>query len=68
MFVDRTALLWDLDPDKMTPDQLDVIAEHLIRKALGDNPAAVAEATRRIEAGEVPTVEECMQVAEEPKE
>jgi len=62
MFVHRSALLWETDPDKMTPDQLDVIADHLIRKALGDNPAAVAEAQRLIEAGETPTIEDCMRV------
>ncbi len=47
----------DIDPDKLTPAQLDKIAEHLIKKALGDNPVAVAEAKRRLEAGETVTVE-----------
>ena len=56
MFVDCTALLSDLDPDKLTPEQLDKIAE-LIQKALGNNPVVVAEARRRIEAGETVTVE-----------
>jgi ABC-type lipoprotein release transport system permease subunit len=37
----------------------------LIKKALGDNPAAAAEATRRIEAGENPTIEDCMRVVEQ---
>jgi hypothetical protein len=31
MFVDRTASQWDLDPRKMTVEQLDVIANHLRR-------------------------------------
>ena len=44
MFVDCTALLSDLYPDNLTPEMLDKIAEHLIKKALGDNPAVVAEA------------------------
>jgi hypothetical protein len=39
----------------MTPEQLDCIAEHLIAKALGNNPHAIAEAHRRIEAGETVT-------------
>jgi hypothetical protein len=34
MFVDRSALLWEIAPDKLTPEQLDCIAEHLIQKAL----------------------------------
>jgi hypothetical protein len=42
----------EIDPDKLTPSQLDRIAEHLIQKALAGNPAAVEEATRRLEAGE----------------
>ena len=52
--------------DKLTSEQLDCIAEHLIRKALGDNPAAVAEATRRIDAGETVTVEAVCQDVTEP--
>ena len=57
----------DIDADKLTPAQLDVIADHLIRKALGDNPAAVAEAQRLIEAGQNPTIEDCMRVvAQQP--
>lgn len=47
----------EIDPDKLTPAQLDKIAEHLIKKALGDNPEAVAEAKRRLEAGGMVTVE-----------
>jgi hypothetical protein len=43
MFVDRSALLWEIDPDKMTPEQLDCIADHLIAKSLGNNPEAIAE-------------------------
>ena len=31
------------DPDKLTPEMLDGIARHLIKEALGDNPAVVAE-------------------------
>jgi hypothetical protein len=65
MFVDRSALLWETDPDKMTPDQLDVIADHLLSRALGGNQRAVAEAQRLIEAGENPTIEDCMRVVEQ---
>ena len=57
-------LLWDIDPDKLTPAQLDKIAEHLIKKALGDNPSAVAEARRRLEAGETATVEAIQTMSE----
>jgi hypothetical protein len=58
MFVDCTALLSDLDhPDKLSPEMLDKLAEHLMNKALGGNPRAVAEARRQIEAGGEPTVE-----------
>ena len=59
MFVDCTALLSDLDPDKMTPEMLDRIAEHLIQKALGPNATSevVAETKRRLEAGETVTVD-----------
>jgi len=50
--------LMDIDPDKLTPAQLDKIAEHLIQKALAGKPEAmVAEARRRLEAGETVTVE-----------
>ncbi len=49
--------LMDIDPDKLTPEMLDKIAEHLLNKALGGNPQAAAEAKRRIEAGETVTVE-----------
>ena len=54
--LEQTNLL-DIHPDKLTPAQLDKIAEHLLKQALGDNPPVVAEAKRRIEAGESVTVE-----------
>ncbi len=58
MFVDCTALLSDLDPDKLSPEILDKLAEHLIQKALaGKPPEMVEEARRRLEAGETVTVE-----------
>jgi hypothetical protein len=47
----------DIDPNKLTPEMLDKIAEHLIQKALGNKPAMVTEARRRLEAGEALTVE-----------
>src|ERR1017187_6014622 len=49
--------LMDIDPDKLTPAMLDKITEHLLKKALGDNLEVVAEARRRLEAGESVTVE-----------
>jgi hypothetical protein len=42
----------DIDPDKLTPAQLDKIAEHLIQRVVGDDPAAVADMKKRLEAGE----------------
>jgi len=33
----------DIDPDKLTPAQLDKIAEHLIQKALGTNDPAIVD-------------------------
>jgi hypothetical protein len=60
--------LMDIDPDKLTPAQLDRIAEHLIQKALTGKPEAmVAEARRRLEAGETVTVEALAEeMTEEP--
>jgi hypothetical protein len=37
----------------------------LIAKALGNNPEAIAEAQRRIDAGETPTIEDCTRVVEQ---
>jgi hypothetical protein len=71
MFVDCTALLSDLDPDKLTPEVLDKLADHLIAKALKEkglnNPEMVAEVGRRLEAGETVTVEG-LEAGQEPKE
>jgi hypothetical protein len=71
MFVDCTALLSDLDPDKLTPEVLDKLADHLIAKALKEkglnNPEMVAEVGRRLEAGETVTVES-LESGQEPKE
>jgi hypothetical protein len=47
----------DIDIDKLSPEVLDRLAEHLMNKALGGNPKAVAEARRQIEAGKTPAVE-----------
>jgi hypothetical protein len=44
--------MWEIAADKMTPEQLDCIADHLIAKVLGNNPVAIAEAQRLIEAGD----------------
>ena len=64
--LEQTNLL-DLDPNKMSPELLDKIADHLLKKALGDNPRAIAEVDRRLAAGENPTFEE-VQAIEAPKE
>lgn len=65
--VEQTNLM-DIDPDKLTPAQLGVIAQHLIEKALGDSPEAVAEARQRLEAGESVTVEGIFQDVTEGQE
>jgi hypothetical protein len=53
--------LMDIDPDKLTPEVLDKLADHLIQKALKEkglnSPEMVAEVGRRLEAGETVTVE-----------
>jgi hypothetical protein len=65
IFVDCTALLSDLDPGKMSPELLDKIANRMIEQALDGDPRAIAEAQRLIEAGETPTIEDCMRVVEQ---
>jgi hypothetical protein len=55
----------DIDPDKLTPEMLDKIADRLLKKAFGDNPKAVAEAQRLIEDCETPAIEDCMRVVEQ---
>jgi|HubBroStandDraft_6_1064221.scaffolds.fasta_scaffold485125_2 hypothetical protein len=53
--LEQTNLL-EIDPDKLTPRQLDVIADHLIAKAVGnDDPHVIAEARRQLEAGIEPS-------------
>ncbi len=48
----------DIDPNKLTPAQLDKIADHMIQKALAGQPKEIVdEAKRRIEAGEAVTIE-----------
>jgi hypothetical protein len=56
----------EIDPDKLTPAQLDKIGEHLIRMA-GIDEAKVAEAKRRLAAGEDVTVVDavCRDVTED---
>jgi len=55
-----------LDPEKMSPEMLDKIADHLIEKALaGKPPEMIEEAKRRIAAGESVTVESLEQSAAE---
>src|ERR1035438_4189978 len=57
--------LMEMDPDKLSPEMLDKIADHLLKKALGDNPVTIRSAQRLIEAGENPTIEDCMRVVEQ---
>ena len=63
----------DIDIDKLSPEVLDKLAEHLINKALAGKPEPmVAEARRRIEVGETVTIEELernqLERAQEPNE
>jgi hypothetical protein len=51
MFVDRTALQWDLDPTKMSYKQVDVLARHYIKRFVGDDPALLNQAMKELEAG-----------------
>ena len=52
----------DIHPDKLSPEMLDKIADHLIQKALAGQPKEVVdEARRRIEAGEKVTIEQLEQ-------
>ncbi len=55
----------DIDPDKLPPELLDKIANRMIEQALDGNPRAIAEAQRLIEAGETPTIEDCVRVVEQ---
>jgi hypothetical protein len=50
--------LMDIDPCKLSLEMLDKIADHLLKKALGDNPQVVGNLKRRLEAGEDVTFEE----------
>lgn len=54
--------------DKMTPEEMDKLAAHLMKKHLGENPEVVAEARRKLEAGEAVTVEGTFQDVTESKE
>jgi hypothetical protein len=65
MFIDCTALFSDLDPDKMSPELLDKIANRMIEQALGSQ-AAVEEVNRRLAAGETVTLEAVCQAVNEP--
>ena len=58
--------LMEIDPDKLTPAMLDKIADHLLKKALGEN-APIAEIDRRLAAGQDVTFEEAKAI-EAPKE
>ncbi len=49
MFVNRIALQWELDPNNMTPEQLDVLYEYAVRKACSGDPNRMAEFRRELE-------------------
>jgi hypothetical protein len=52
--IEQTNLL-DIDRDKLTPEQLDKIAEHLLAKVVGNDPKVIAETRRQLEAGIYPS-------------
>ena len=66
MFVDCTALFSDLDPDKMSPELLDKIANRMIEQALGSG--AAAEVDRRLKAGESVELADVQKAIEAPGE
>jgi hypothetical protein len=57
----------DMKLEDLTPEVMDKLADHLMRTALGDNPAVLAEVDRRLAAGEDVTFEEAKAI-EAPKE
>jgi hypothetical protein len=67
LFADRSGhgFYWDGDPNTLTEEQQEKLAEHLIRLAVGDDPQIVAEAKRRLEGGETVTVEAMYEYAAE---
>jgi hypothetical protein len=62
MFVDRTALQWNLDPSKMSVQQLDVLARHFMKRFVGHDPAMLEQAMKELEVGTL-TVEYSPDVA-----
>ena len=53
--------------EDMTPEMMDKLADHLLKRALGDNPAVIAEVDRRLAAGEEPPTFEEAKAIEAPK-
>jgi len=47
VFVDRTAFLWETDPEKLSDRQLQVLGDYLVKKAEEEE----IKAKRQIEAG-----------------
>jgi hypothetical protein len=56
-----------LDLSKMTPEQLDILAQHLIKQATGGDEAAAAKARTELEA-KVNAIEGAVEPAAEPEE
>jgi len=52
LFVDRSdhGFHWDGDPNTLTEEQHEKLVNHLIRLAVGDDPQAIAEARKQLEA------------------
>jgi len=59
--------LWDGDPARLTPAQLDVIITALARRVYGDNPQAIAEAKKAmLEGRELPPPPAVIETTAEP--
>ncbi|HTR34918.1 MAG TPA: terminase small subunit [Bryobacteraceae bacterium] len=50
VFVDRTAFLWETDPEKLSDRQLQVLGDYLVKKAEEESRLQVAAGTRVIDA------------------
>ena len=45
--------VWQLDPEKLTEKQIDVLAARFMKQFVGDDPTTLAEARKELEAGAV---------------
>jgi hypothetical protein len=43
--------VWDLDPEKLTEKQLEVLAQHFVKQFVGDDPVLFEQAMKELDAG-----------------